>query len=277
MFGSTSGWGQNNQQQQQQPQQQGGGLFGGGGGFGQPQQQQNTGERFSRHVMRQGKLNHRLWRWIWTAAATTGSWRRTVWRQYWTNVNLWWRRSVWLLSHATVLHANITGGFGAAAQQPTNTFGAARPTFGATGTSSFGTQQSVFPHCVGQSRVADSRRHRRRTLWQHDVHIRGSSQQPAAGRWSFRRQIRYNIYLWIRCHLWSLWRKASYHITVWWGSHRCSSFEPKCRYPIFRRSSRTTTSRNRHRRTCIPPHMAARSGKRNRHIVQSAPAPLSRH
>ncbi|WWC69668.1 uncharacterized protein I206_103611 [Kwoniella pini CBS 10737] len=112
MFGGTSSWGQNNNQQQNQ--QQGGGLFGNTStGFGQqPQQQQNTGGFGQPSAGGFGQ----------PAQQNTGG---------------------GLFGGGGSTGTSTFGGFGASAQQPqqqSNAFGAARPTFGASG-STFGQAQ----------------------------------------------------------------------------------------------------------------------------------------
>ncbi|OCF35297.1 nuclear pore complex protein Nup98-Nup96 [Kwoniella heveanensis BCC8398] len=105
MFGGTSSWGQPQQQQQQQ--QQGGGLFGGGttGGFGQQQNTSTFGQ------------------------PATGGFGQPAQQQN-TGGGLFGGGST---------GSTGFGGFGGGAQQTqqSNAFGAARPTFGATG-STFG-------------------------------------------------------------------------------------------------------------------------------------------
>ncbi|ORY25742.1 nuclear protein 96-domain-containing protein [Naematelia encephala] len=109
MFGQSTGWGQNNQnnqQQQQQQPQQGGGLFGGGGGGGFGQQ--NNAGGFGQNAGGFGQ----------PAQPNQGG---------------------GLFGGGTTNTGFGGGGFGATNQaaNTTSTFGA-RPAFGATGTSTFG-------------------------------------------------------------------------------------------------------------------------------------------
>ncbi|OWZ52424.1 nuclear pore complex protein Nup98-Nup96 [Cryptococcus neoformans c8] len=121
MFGGTSAWGQNNQNQQQQ---QGGGLFGGGGGgtFGQ----QNTGG--------------------FGQSGTTGGFGQPA------------QNTGGVFGGGATANTGF-GGFGASNQQQqqpqqSNAFGAARPTFGASG-STFG-QNTAGGGLFGSSNTANT-------------------------------------------------------------------------------------------------------------------------
>lgn len=131
MFGSSA-WGQSNQQQQQQ-QPQGGGLFGGGGGstFGQ---QQNTGESSIQLASNaDGKALDRP-----PTRAALASRNRTPL----VEVSLVPAPPTLVLALVSLRSKQVklttgSSGFGANTNTATNTFNA-RPSFGATGSSTFG-------------------------------------------------------------------------------------------------------------------------------------------